>query len=437
MTPPPGAMSAQQEAHLAVSSVARQQSWRARLMLAVAIAALSAVWINWWALVWLGAIVVTEYVVAPWVRDRFVRGGAHQTRWPLMVWRVIVATLYAFGWVPALAVGGIAASIFAICMLSGALIHSLVYFSTTLSQFILSIAPPIILAVSVSILTHGNEVWPWLMLPALAIMVGRALLARTAQARMSRQIIEDQALLEAAETSSRAKTVFLTTMTHELRTPLNAIINFSEMMAEELGDGPRPELAKDAGRIHASGLQLLSIVNAALDYALLDAGNLTLRSTPFDLAQIVAASADKHAGSIALRFDAITIPMIGDPERVAQCCDNLIANAAKFAPGEILQLTVTIEDFGGGTVVHVDFRDRGPGVAPGAAEQIFEPMSQVDATHTRRSGGAGLGLALTRKLARAMGGDCVLRESEPGLGATFRLTLPQACTSQHNRPETV
>jgi PAS domain S-box-containing protein len=245
-----------------------------------------------------------------------------------------------------------------------------------------------------------------------------------------------------AEEANAAKTQFLSTMSHELRTPLNAIGGYADLLTLGLR-GPLTEAQRhDLERIRLANQHLMGLVTDVLNFARLDAGHLEYRLTDVELAPIVAdlepLIGPQLAGKgIAFEHDRCA-PRRGtadapgrahrvraDPERLRQILLNLLTNAVKFTEaGGRVALACETDDAAG--VFRARVSDTGRGIPADQLERIFEPFVQVDRHRTPESQqGVGLGLAISRELARGMGGDLTV-ESTPGVGSTFTLTLPRA-----------
>jgi signal transduction histidine kinase len=235
--------------------------------------------------------------------------------------------------------------------------------------------------------------------------------------------------LTLAESANATKSRFLATMSHELRTPLNAIRGFTELL--EIGvhgpvnDGQRECLS----RIRRSEEHLLALISDILDHARIEAGRMRYDTTPVPVAALVddvLAWMGRHADAarVTLRGDACTAWARGDPRRVRQVLVNLVSNALKFTPaGGTVEVRCRAPSAPGGAMVTVDVLDTGPGVPAEARERVFEPFEQLGRSRRSPVAGLGLGLAISRELARGMGGDLTAHEA-PGGGACFRLTLP-------------
>jgi PAS domain S-box-containing protein len=235
---------------------------------------------------------------------------------------------------------------------------------------------------------------------------------------------------EEAEAANRVKSEFLATMSHELRTPLNAISGYTDLMDAGI-HGDLPKQYRDyLDRIRKSQQHLLDLITGLLDFSKLEAGRLEIKVRPVPVADIFSrvealASPQAHAKQQTLRMERPKdgIRVQADAERAVQILVNLVANAIKFTPSEG-SITVSAETYDASSVV-MRVRDTGPGVALADGDRIFEPFVQLDKSLTRGHEGAGLGLAISRDLARAMGGDVRLEYAD-GRGATFALTLKRA-----------
>jgi len=227
-----------------------------------------------------------------------------------------------------------------------------------------------------------------------------------------------------AEAASEAKSRFLATVSHEIRTPLNGVIGLAQLLAMTRLDA---EQASYIEAIEDSGRSLAQLIDDILDFSKIEAGRLDVRAEAFPLAALVEGVVEllaPRAYAKGLEIACFMAPavcgeMIGDPARLRQILLNLIGNAIKFTEhgGVGVRVTSTAD----GLLFAV--ADTGPGVPAAAQAMIFEDFAQADSSATRRDDGAGLGLAISRRLAVSMGGALVLRESSTH-GATFELTLP-------------
>jgi PAS domain S-box-containing protein len=240
--------------------------------------------------------------------------------------------------------------------------------------------------------------------------------------------VELQAARDAAEAASRAKSQFLAVISHELRTPLTAVIGYSDLLETGvLGELQEPQ-KQPLSRIRHSAWHLVELIDEILSFSRAEAGKEQVRLQETDAADVVGSVVsllEPEATRRGVRLNG-HVPMparvITDSGKLRQIVMNLVGNAVKFTDhGEV---SVLLETSDGGSVT-IRVRDTGPGIPQDQLEHIFEPFTQCDQEHTREKGGAGLGLAVSRRLARLLGGD-VHVESVPGLGSTFSLTLPPA-----------
>jgi two-component system sensor histidine kinase/response regulator len=229
-----------------------------------------------------------------------------------------------------------------------------------------------------------------------------------------------------AETANRAKSAFVANMSHEIRTPLNGILGLAYLLARD----PRDALQRERlGKIGDAGQHLLRIINDVLDLSKIEAGKLMLEDADFSLDNLLSTACDMvgeraQAKGLELVLDTDHLPrqLRGDPTRLAQMLLNLLSNAVKFTDTGWVRLKGELLDERDGRVqVRFAVQDTGPGIAQAAQAQLFSAFEQGDNTTTRRFGGTGLGLSLTRNLAAAMGGEVGL-VSEPGAGSTFWFT---------------
>jgi signal transduction histidine kinase/CheY-like chemotaxis protein len=246
-------------------------------------------------------------------------------------------------------------------------------------------------------------------------------------ARLFREIGDKSRELEAAD---RHKSEFLANMSHELRTPLNAIIGYSEMLQEDAADLGAEQFTDDLKKINAAGKHLLELINAVLDLSKIEAGKMELFLESFDvaglvrdIAAVIQPLAAKNANRLAVLCPDEVGTMRADLTKVRQALLNLLSNACKFTDRGTISLAVARAVMDGQDWIEFSVNDTGIGMTPEQLARLFEVFSQADAATTRKYGGTGLGLALSRRLCRMMGGDVTVA-SEAGRGSTFTILLP-------------
>jgi PAS domain S-box-containing protein len=244
---------------------------------------------------------------------------------------------------------------------------------------------------------------------------------------------------EAAEAASQTKSTFLANMSHELRTPMNAIIGMTHLALE---DGLPPRERDYIEKAHAAARNLLQILNDILDVSKIESGRMALEQVEFDLETVVSEIVDvlglkADEKGLALRFRAgagLPTRVVGDPTRLRQVLLNLCSNAIKFTDaGEVL---VGMEPAGRDdhTVqIHAFVRDTGVGLSEHELSRLFQPFMQADSSTTRRFGGTGLGLVISRQLVERMGGRLWV-DSRPGEGSTFHFSVRLGLAAPQSAP---
>ena len=282
-----------------------------------------------------------------------------------------------------------------------------------------------------------NNLWRSLRIAGVVfVAILAAVLAWTWSLR--RQVRERTAALEAskeaAEAATKAKSEFLATMSHEIRTPLNAVIATASVLETTALDDDQRELVEV---IRQGGNSLLSVVSDVLDFSKVEAGRLELHRQPFDVsallkdtAALVTRIASDKGLALHLNIDA-SVPqwLVGDLDRLRQVLLNLVSNAVKFTAHGSVEITATANrtDRDDEALLRVAVRDTGIGIPADRHHRVFQPFTQADSSTTRRFGGTGLGLTISRSLIELMGGQIGV-DSKPGHGSTFffELTLPVA-----------
>ncbi|HEX8409721.1 MAG TPA: response regulator [Thermoanaerobaculia bacterium] len=235
---------------------------------------------------------------------------------------------------------------------------------------------------------------------------------------------------EAAEAANRTKSLFLANMSHELRTPLNAIVGYSEMLQEEASERNLQDFGADLAKISTAGKHLLGLINDILDLSKIEAGKMELRLESFDITSLIAEVASTLEMQVAKNGNTLEIVcspdigvMRGDLGKVRQGLFNLVSNAAKFTHDGKVKVEAEREVMDGGDWIVFRVSDTGIGLSATQLVRLFQPFTQADASTTRKFGGTGLGLALTRRFCQMMSGDVTV-QSVPGAGSVFTIKLP-------------
>ena len=243
---------------------------------------------------------------------------------------------------------------------------------------------------------------------------------------VTQRTVELTAARQQAEAATIAKSAFLANMSHEIRTPMNAIIGLTHLMQRA---GTTPAQADRLNKIDIASRHLLSIINDILDLSKIEAGKLRLDDADFNLsavldnvASIITPAAQDKGLAIDVDQDSVPTWLRGDVVRLRQALLNFAGNAVKFTDtGRIMLSALLLEDDNEGLLVRFTVADTGIGISPQARERLFQAFEQADATTSRKYGGTGLGLTITRQLAQMMGGDVGV-DSTPGVGSSFWFT---------------
>ncbi|CAA9324138.1 MAG: hypothetical protein AVDCRST_MAG11-2133, partial [uncultured Gemmatimonadaceae bacterium] len=282
----------------------------------------------------------------------------------------------------------------------------------------------------------------WLAVRVVPTRGGASIYLRDVTARRAADEERERLLVEAeaaradaeaarttAEYANQTKSEFLASMSHELRTPLNAILGYTALLADGISAPVAPTQVAPLARVRSSAQHLLALIEEILVFARLEAGTEEPRLAAVDLGALAREAAELVEPVVethGLRFRVVA-PAAGevvrtDARKVRQILLNLLANAARFTPaGGEVALTAAREDGWAEFTV----RDTGVGIAPEHHDRIFEPFWQVEQKLTRRAGGTGLGLSVSRRLARLLGGDVTVA-SALGAGSVFAVRIPAA-----------
>ncbi len=254
--------------------------------------------------------------------------------------------------------------------------------------------------------------------------------SETEQANRQLKAAVEKANLMAREAveANRAKSEFLANMSHEIRTPMNSIVGFGDILAqEELSDGQKQYIRN----IQISSQNLLHLINDILDFSKIEAGKLDTEMIKCDMAPLLEnidslmrpPANEKKLDFEVLQCGQLPSHLRTDPSRLRQCLINLVGNAIKFTENGHVYVNVSMEKTDDGALIRFDVEDTGIGISKDKLETIFESFTQADGSTTRKYGGTGLGLTITRQLSRLLGGGLTVK-SRPGKGSVFSLTIP-------------
>ncbi len=259
----------------------------------------------------------------------------------------------------------------------------------------------------------------------------RALEAQTRERLLTDELASRRRATEAADASSVAKSVFLANMSHEIRTPMNAIVGLTHLVLGDTRDAFQQERLR---KIDAAAKHLLGVLNGVLDLSKIESGKLVLENIDFLRDEVVSQAFEMVTVSAAekgveLVFDTVDVPdrMRGDPQRLGQALINLLSNAVKFTERGWVRLqseVLAVEE--DRLLLRFEVRDTGIGIPADRHGALFNAFEQADSSTTRRHGGTGLGLALTRHIAELMEGEVGVK-SEPAVGSTFWFTAWVGC----------
>lgn len=392
---------------------------------------------SWVISAFIGLALAYEFAIGPAVRGWLVERAPASTTVLGMELRIaltagVIGTgLYAWIAIPAWATGTLNGIVMAFAWTLGTVIHAMAYRSDRPIMLAGSLAMPAIYTLSAPAFSPGGYDRPdvLVLLFWIYLFLAAGVFARERNVLIARAKAEYEAG-EVARAESEAKGRFLAAMSHELRTPLNAIIGYAQLAREEIDAGASPDPA-DMDRIERQAHHLLGLINEILDFSKLDAGRLELYEAeiePMSVASHVVETLQPQAQGKGITLetriaDGTVLPrLMLDRQRLTQCLLNLVANAVKFTETGGVTITLSVVPGPTGPLLRYQVTDTGIGIAEEDMPFLFQPFGQLDNSMTRRHEGTGLGLVITRELARRMGGD-VRVLSEPGQGSTFLLEV--------------
>ena len=434
-----------QDAATLAAARAHVESWRWRLGVSTLFTIGAALTLNSWpiAIAWLLAIFVTtgfdsmlgrSYLDARGHNDRQTAGG-------LFVWGCAFSVLVASGLtLHVAAMGGGAGRVLGVLMAASAFVSAMMFLFQARGFMMITAAPAAFCLLVVPFLPMmpsganllqaelgaacGVGGFLFYVMRAAYLSSTRVNELRVATLEARYRQAEAESRQSEAEAANKAKSEFLTVMTHELRTPLNAVIGYAEIIQEEAGASNGA--GEDAARIERSARHLLGLIDQIL--LMTDADTADVRASARDvdiraLIEGIVAAENESASAVGNRISMRVAPdaerVCIDGARTGVCVAALLSNAVKFTSSGLIALTVARQ----GDELVIAVSDTGVGIDAQYLEEIFQPFRQIDSAKTRVRGGMGLGLAVARRVAQALGGD-VSVTSEIGKGSTFTLRVP-------------
>jgi signal transduction histidine kinase len=236
--------------------------------------------------------------------------------------------------------------------------------------------------------------------------------------------------IEKMKQASQQKDSFISSMTHELRTPLNAIIGYSEMLQDEVAEAGNTEWGDDIQKIHTAGVHLLGVVNNLLDLSKIEAGKMTAFIEAFDINKVLhdvqdisSTLMEKNHNKFVIRAQENLGTMTSDLTKVRQSLLNFLSNSAKFTEKGVVTLACERKEEMGQKWVIFSISDTGIGMTPAQIKLLFRPFQQAENSTSKKFGGTGLGLTITKKFCEMLGGK-VFVQSKFKQGTTFSIQLP-------------
>lgn len=243
--------------------------------------------------------------------------------------------------------------------------------------------------------------------------------------------------------ASKTKSLFLANMSHELRTPLNAIIGYSEMLEEEAEDFGYGDIVPDLKKIQKAGTHLLSLINDILDLSKIEAGKIDIYTEDFnfellldEIAVTIHPLIQEKGNELIINSPEPVGTIHNDMTKMRQIVFNLLSNAAKFTEAGKITIGIQTEMVGDTEWLDISVTDTGIGMTPSQVANVFDEFTQADSSTTRKYGGTGLGLPISRHFTQMMGGDITVT-SEEGVGSTFNVRIPSDFVQNHSEEDVI
>ncbi|MES1201717.1 MAG: HAMP domain-containing sensor histidine kinase [Pseudomonadota bacterium] len=429
----------------------RAESWRLRTALCVVYAIAGSLATGWFvaAAIWFGLVclcMTIDYQLGDWYLGSKDDAQRERRGVPYMVAVFLTQLVFVALTVGVGIEGGGTARVVSMLMAAGSIATSTIFLVSAPAFMLITLVPTCIwLFASPFVPIHADRIFPLQSIFALAFAT-LGFFAYTARSILNnanllqglhaaKQLaLQRQALAEAnaseAEEANRTKSEFLTTMTHELRTPLNAVIGYSEIIGEDMEAEGFKDLAKDATRITAAARHLLGLIDQILQLTQIDAGRgdvelgeVQVRTLVEAAVASVSETASANHNRLAVRVASDVNVVVTDAEKLGVCVTHLLSNAVKFTSNGLVAISAEREQAHGRDWLKIAVSDTGIGMTADEVERSFRPFTQLDGSKTRSQGGMGLGLSITSRTAKVLGGE-VKVISEPGAGSTFTLLLP-------------
>jgi signal transduction histidine kinase len=409
----------------------------ARFVPVVVSGLVSVIWLGWIAaLGWIVFVIALQArVLEPifkHVGEPMIETDPRRAAWLLAALISAGSIAYVSGWTWSWIVGDELAVFRAALWYAAMLVHALVYFGASRLFFLATIWPGVVSVLATPFVRPGPEYAPLIVALLSLHLFHNVMNARRDKEKLANDLSKSNTERVAAVEASQAKSQFLANMSHELRTPLNAIIGYSEMLKEEAEETGRHADFADLERIRSSGVHLLHLINDVLDLSKVEAGRMEALIERVDPVALLKEAVDsvrpmasENRNSLGLVLDPGLRPFDSDLVKLRQCVLNLASNACKFTRDGRVIVAARFEGQGAARMLRIDVSDTGIGITEQDAKRLFEPFSQLQNDAQHRQQGTGLGLALTRRLARLLGGDVSLT-SRPGAGSTFTLRIGAA-----------